>query len=258
MSDTVDGRDGTDSLKAVEWLKFNDALVDLSSNVTHFSDHTLDASSYDTHGTATTTDDEMYFGDGNLPTHYNVADLNDQKIELGLKNHYRTGDDITPTSVDGDGTAHYVIPDGTQVADPAHNVSGAAPNRSAWSLDFVVNTGLDGSAATLSDYTFKMVITQNGTNTHVFDLDPTTHVWHDEANPSIAFGGDDFSPHGASAQVQSQISENSINLGFGPFAAAFGPLATSTAAGTTYDVTLQAYDHQNHLLGSVHDALVMA
>src|SRR6187200_452905 len=110
---------------------------------------TLSASSYDTKGTATTTDDEMWFGDGNLPTNYNISVDSKTDIELGLKIHYRQGDDITPVSVDADGTAHYVVPDGTQVIDPAHGVSSAAPNRAAWNFDFSVNTGLDGSTKTL-------------------------------------------------------------------------------------------------------------
>jgi hypothetical protein len=68
---------------------------------------TLDQSSYDTKGTPSAADDEMYFGDGNLPTNYNISVDDKTHIELGLKIHYRQGNDITPTSVDADGTAHY-------------------------------------------------------------------------------------------------------------------------------------------------------
>src|SRR5829696_9049455 len=87
----------------------------------------------------------MFFGDGNLPTNYNISVDDKTDIELGLKIHYRQGDDITPISVDSDGTAHYVVPDGPQVVDPAHNVSTARADRAAWSFDFSVNTGLDGA-----------------------------------------------------------------------------------------------------------------
>src|SRR5262245_26158895 len=48
---------------------------------THFMG-TLDQSSYDTHGTSTTTDDEMYFGDGNRPTNYNISVDSKTGIEL--------------------------------------------------------------------------------------------------------------------------------------------------------------------------------
>jgi hypothetical protein len=39
---------------------------------------------------------------------------------------------------------------------------------------------------------------------------------------------------------------------------AFGPLATSAAAGNTYDITLEALDHQNHILSFVHDVIILA
>src|SRR4051812_39689247 len=113
---------------------------------------TLDSSSYDTHGTPSTADDEMFFGDGNLPTNYNISVDSKSHIELGLKIHYRQGNDITPTSVDKDGTAHYDAPAGTQVVDPAHGVGSANPARAAWNFDFSVNTGLDGSTSTLDNF----------------------------------------------------------------------------------------------------------
>jgi len=77
----------------------------------------------------------------------------------------------------------------------------------------VVSTALGGSTTTLDAFTFKLAVTQNGTNTHIFDLNPSTHVWIDESNPLVGFGGDDFN-HPASAQVQSQVAENSVNLAF--------------------------------------------
>src|SRR5262245_33296639 len=109
---------------------------------------TLDQSSYDTHGTPSTADDEMFFGDGNKPTNYNISVDSKTHIELGLKIHYRQGDDITPGSVDSDGTAHYQAPSGTQVVDPVHHVPVANASRAAWNFDFSVNTGLDGSTHT--------------------------------------------------------------------------------------------------------------
>jgi hypothetical protein len=100
------------------------------------------------------------------------------------------------------------------------------------------------------------VATQNGSNTHTFDLNAATHIWVDEANPTVGFGGDDFN-HPATATVQSQVAENSVNLAF--LTGAFGPLATSAAAGNTYDITLEALDHTTHnLLASVHDVILLA
>ena len=73
----------------------------------------------------------MFFGDGNRPTNYNISVDTKEDVELGLKVHYRQGDDIIPTSIDADGTAHYTVPAGTQVVDPAHNVPVANPGRAA-------------------------------------------------------------------------------------------------------------------------------
>lgn len=127
-------------------------------------------------------------------------------------------------------------------------------NRGAWNFDFAVVTGLDGQNTNLSNFTFKLEITQNGTNTHTFVLDPGTHVWVDQANPLSGFGGDDFSTHAASAAAQSHIAENSVNLAF--LQNAFGPLSTSSTAGTTYDIHLEAFQG-NALVGLVQDHVTL-
>ncbi|MEA2818434.1 MAG: large repetitive protein [Bradyrhizobium sp.] len=197
---------------------------------------------------------QMYFGNGNSPNNFHIEQNNTLGIQLDLKEHYRTGNDIAASSVDADGTAHFSVPSGTQVVDPTHGVGGANATRGAWNFDFVVATGLNGQTTDLSSFTFKLAITQNGTNTHIFDLDPASHIWIDEANPTVGFGGDDFVTHPASAATQSHVAENSVNMAF--VAGAFGPLATSTAAGTTYDIKLEAFDH-THLVGMVHDAVLL-
>jgi hypothetical protein len=74
---------------------------------------------------------------------------------------------------------------------------------------------------------------------------------------TAGFGGDDFLPSAATAGASppaSQVAENSVNLGF--LMNAFGPLATSTIAGTQYDIVLQATDH-GHALGAVHDGIIL-
>src|SRR4051794_13958093 len=113
---------------------------------------TLDPSSYNDHGTPSTADDEMYFGGGNRPTNYNISTDAKSGIELGLKIHYRQGDDIPPPSVDSDGPAHYNPPAGTQVVDAAHNVGVANATKAAWNFDFSVNSG---SNHTLDDFDFR-------------------------------------------------------------------------------------------------------
>ena len=196
---------------------------------------------------------QMYYGSGNSPNNFHIEQNNTLGIQLDLKEHYRTGNDIAASSVDSDGTAHFTAPAGTQVVDPVHGVGSANAARGAWNFDFVVATGLNGQTTDLSSFTFKLAITQNDTNTHIFDLDPATHVWIDEGNPTVGFGGDDFN-HPASLATQSHVAENSVNMAF--VTGAFGNLATSTAAGTTYDIKLEAFDH-SHLVAMVHDSVLL-
>lgn len=210
---------------------------------------TLDASSYDTKGTPATSDDEMWFGDGNLPTNYNISVDSKTDIELGLKIHYRQGDDITPVSVDADGTAHYVVPDGTQVIDPAHGVGSARPDRAAWNFDFSVNTGLDGSTKTLDAFDFRISITSGDGESGVFDLRhlaPGNTPWTNATNTGGFADEDGSNP---------QLSQNSVNLGFGFMTAIFG--ADAMDAGESYDILLQAFDH-GKIVAQVHDALILA
>ena len=269
VADHVAGRDGTDTLKNVEFLHFNDANFDVALNVTHFSDKTIDSlavqSAIPTDPNFGPAPGTMWFGHGNLPTNYNIADLNEQNIELGLKLHVRTGPDFTPTSTDFDGTAHYNVTSGHDGATPT--------DHALWNFDYVANTGFNGSASKLSDFDFKMVFTQlagtaAGTSA-TFDLveDPNIpshpgvhNIWVNEANHASAFGGDDQVP----SPLLTQVTENSENLGFRFFTSVFGPVASSTAAGTKYDIQLEAFSHDGHghhqdqqLIGSVHDVLTL-
>src|SRR5437763_10026607 len=89
---------------------------------------------------------QMYFGSGNSPNNYHIDQNNTLGFQLDLKEHYRTGDDIAHDSYDSNtGTAHFTVPDGTQVVDPGHGVGSANANRAAWNFDFVVDTGVNGS-----------------------------------------------------------------------------------------------------------------
>ena len=196
---------------------------------------------------------QMYYGSGNSPNNFHIEQNNTLGIQLDLKEHYRTVNDIAASSVDADGTAHFTAPSGAQVVDPAHGVGGANAGRGAWNFDFVVATGLNGQTTDLSSFTFKLAITQNGSNTHIFDLNPATHLWVDEANPAVGFGGDDFN-HPASAATQAHVAENSVNMAF--VTGAFGNLATSSAPGATYDIKLEAFDH-THLVAMVHDSVLL-
>ena len=209
---------------------------------------TLDVSSYDTHGDSDPSNDEMFFGDGNLPTNYNISVDDKTDIELGLKIHYRQGDDITPVSVDADGTANYEVPAGTQVADPDHNVPVDNSTKAAWNFDFSVNTGLDGSTQTLDDFDFRIIVESGDGEQGTFDLQhlgPGNTPWSDAA----ATGG--FADEDGS---NPQLSQNSVNLGFTFMKEIFGTDALD--AGETYDITLQAFDH-GKIVAQVDDHILL-
>ena len=85
---------GTDT---VNYTVTDGSLTDtgmLTVEVTEQGIRTLDATAFDNHGDADPSNDEMFFGDGNTPLHYNVSDNHAAGLELGLKVHYRTGVDI--------------------------------------------------------------------------------------------------------------------------------------------------------------------
>src|SRR3954454_4881744 len=68
---------------------------------------------------------QMYFGSGNNPNNFHIEQNNTLGIQLDLKEHYRTGNDIATTGVDAAGAAHFPAPAGTQVVDPVHGVGSA-------------------------------------------------------------------------------------------------------------------------------------
>lgn len=186
---------------------------------------------------------QMYFGNGNLATGYNIADNVKEHVELGLKVHERGGAaDQTPTS-DSHQDPTYNEMAGLQDARPGHE-------RAMWNFDYSVDTALGGGKATLDSFDFKITVS-NATHTETFDLAKDgSHVWISETNPAHFFGGDDFN-HPASGEVQATEAENSVNIGFGAFEG-FGSLAARTGAGQHYEVTLEAFSH-NQQIALVHD-----
>lgn len=188
----------------------------------------------------------LYTGTG-IPTDgFHIADNNTLNVELALREHARFGDQQNFTHAgNADGTADVIA------------TAGYTGNKANWNFDYVVDTGLHGSQQSLNAFTFKLQITQDRTATHTFVLDASTHVWTDEKNPAYHFGGDDFDPHLASATaagVTNQISENSENPAF--LGNAFGTLDQATAAGTVYDIQLEAFQGVK-LVGLVHDHVTL-
>jgi hypothetical protein len=189
------------------------------------------------------TTGDMYFGNGNHPTGYNLADNYKEHVELGLKVHERGGPDGTPT-FDSHGNPTYVEQAGLQT-----------PTRANWNFDYSVDTALGaGKHDTLANFDFKMTIA-NATHSETFDLNAATHQWVSETVPTHVFAGDDFNQHPATPGVVATEAENSVNIAFGAFND-FGTLAARTAAGQHYEVTLQAFEHHEQI-AAVHDFITL-
>ena len=185
---------------------------------------------------------QMYFGNGNLATGYNIADNAKEHVEVALKVHPRGGvGDQTPT-FDSHGNPIYTEAAGLQT-----------PTRANWNFDFSADTAFGGGHHTLSQFDFKITIA-NGTHSETFDLAKDgSHLWISEQNPTHTFGGDDFT-HPATPGVVGSQAENSVNLAFHAFDD-FG--SHRLDAGQHYEITLQALEHHEQI-AVVHDFVVLA
>ncbi|WP_411287046.1 hypothetical protein [Phenylobacterium sp.] len=162
---------------------------------------------------------DLYVGSGNSAANFKIFTNHDDDIELGLKIKLRQGPDILPGA---DGS--FDVPDGTQPGNPA---------RAAWSFDFSVNTGIEGSTQTLDAFDFRLIITSGDGERAVYNMlhiAPGVTLWTD------GVGG--FAD--ADGTANAQISQNSVNLGFGFLKSIFG--ADYADAGERYDIELQAFD----------------
>lgn len=112
----------------------------------------------------------MFSGSGNSVDDFLIQRNLSLDVEGAIKVKYRQGQDFDPESVGPGGVPHYSVPAGPQVVDPAHGVPVANANRAAWSFDFSVNSGIDGSSTTLGQLLFKYTATLK------FDIDPSDKV----------------------------------------------------------------------------------
>lgn len=149
---------------------------------------------------------EMFYGDGNTVTGFNLVRHEGLGIELGLKAKERGGPDII--GIKGqDGLVHYQADTG---------VSPSNANRADWSFDFSVLTGLNGRSETLNNYTFKLLVdTDKSVGTSYQELKltqitPGVTPWIDPAGKLTGFINDDDG-NAAGSAIRSQ---NSVNFGF--------------------------------------------
>jgi hypothetical protein len=197
---------------------------------------------------------EVFWGNGgNSAANYNIFVNHKYDIELGLKVHNRGGPDIPPTSTDADGTVNYVAPAG-------HTGSGAS-ERALWNFDFSVNTGIEGSDDTLDHFDFRIIITSGDGERAVLNLThlaPGVTPWQLAGAPAGTGIADQDGPMPGPGEVSGgsdQISQNSVNLGFGFLQAVFG--SDYNDAGEHYDIELQAFHHHT-LIGSVSSSIDIA
>jgi hypothetical protein len=129
-------------------------------------------------------------------------------------------------------TANYQVTGG---ATP----TGSGP-RTSWNFDFSVNTGIEGSTKTLDDFDFRIVVTSGDGEKGVFNLRhdaPGVTPWVGEFGQ---INDDDGVGPGNLPGGSPQISQNSVNLGFGFMQAVFG--TDYADAGESYHIELQAFD----------------
>jgi hypothetical protein len=118
--------------------------------------------------TATDGSGHTLNGGGNSASGWEIQTLG--AIQLASDVHYRQGDTVQPDAIDHDGTLIYHIPAGAQVADPAHHVPGANPDRAAANFDYSFDTGVGPG----THQTIQQFLASGGQFLLNIDLDPGT------------------------------------------------------------------------------------
>jgi hypothetical protein len=210
----------------------------------------------------------LWTGTGQTNTGY--VNSTDGNIQTAEKINHRQDGDYTPTINPDNGRADYTVNAGTQISNPA---------RAEWNWNYVDNVAAGtsatdpalGSLPDLGSYDLKMLITESRPgfiHSDVFDFNAANHVWTAEntlnaaGTAKLAFGGDDFAPGGAPANVQSHVTENSENVAFlqGANAAdGFGTLPGMTSAGTQWDFKEAVFQGgTGHMLSSTDVHVLIA
>lgn len=243
--DTVSGRDGADLLKHVEFLRFNDAVVDVKTGeVTQWQysvNATVDASAQDPSNPGT-----LLVGSGIPASNFAIAENVAAGVELGLQVIYRQGPTVASTDTYDDGVLHFVVNDGPQ--STANGSSANNAGRASWSFEYSIETGLNGATTDLGDFTFKLLYDVDpgaaaSYRTLTLEQEATSQAtgqsgfqWRDDAS-GLVFIADD--------EGNANVTQNSENYAFAFFqsflTAAYGP-GNAFAGPAHFDIQLQAYD----------------
>jgi len=264
VTDLVSGFEGTDELKKVELLQFqngtpNDVSDDVYFNTDLGTELRLDTS-VDT--SAQTATGNLPVGSGIPATDFVTVDNNELGLELGLQIIYRQGPSVDPVSVSGDGTVHFVVNDGPQSTD--NFSSGNNSGRAAWSFEYSIATGTGGEPTDLSDFTFRLKVDvdpSGDTDFREFTMveipagnpfvNATGFVWIDQdGNPVILDDGGN-----------ANVAQNSENFAFGfienfidadPNTPGIQSYAGAGFSEGQFDIVLEAYDAEVGLVASNH------
>ncbi|HYC45777.1 MAG TPA: hypothetical protein VED01_09865 [Burkholderiales bacterium] len=253
VADSVVGRDGTDSLKQVEALQFDDRLVVFGAGgpVSYFVNAEIDESAQKP---ATET---MIAGNGIPATGFGIARAEEAGLELGLQVIYRNGPTVLSSDDYSDGVLEYTVNDGPQ--STLNGSTSNAANRAAWNYEWSIAGGLNGETTDLTDFTIKLLI----------DGDPSAAIDYTELllvhNPAIATGSSEFFWDAGlpvpfisdDAGIDPTVTQNSQNYAFGAHQALLPPGSTYTQAGgfagpAQFDIALQAFDSANTLIAENH------
>jgi hypothetical protein len=251
-TNTSDGDEGSDSLKHVEFLRFRDAVVNVSSGDTWT--YAVNAE-IDESAQKPATED-MINGSGIPATGFGIATNEDRGIELGLQVIYRQGPTVTTTDDYADGVLNFEVNDGPQ--STANGSSANNANRASWSFEYSIATGLNGETTDLNDFTFKLLIdtdpgaSETYTELHlVYDpainnpgtntADSNGYVWKNDANVTIIPDDDGVTP---------TVTQNSQNYAF--YGIPTYNAGTAFAGPAEFDIVLQAFSGstlvaQNHI-----------
>jgi hypothetical protein len=243
VRDTVAGRDGTDDVKQVEFLQFNDAIVDVrTGEVTHWHysvNAAVDASAQETPG-------NLFVGSGIPATNFGLAENVDAGVELGLQVIYRQGPSVASLDNYNDGILHFVVNDGPQSTANGSGSDNLA--RASWSFEYSIATGLNGATTDLGDFTFKLLYDVDpsaGTNYRTLTMEQEVtpqaagqsgFQWRDEGTNTVFIADD---------EGNANVTQNSENYAFTFFQSfltgPYGP-GNSFSGPAHFDIQLQAYE----------------
>jgi hypothetical protein len=242
---------GTDTLENVEFLKFDDATVNVESgDVWQYSvNATPDPAAQDPANPG-----DLFVGSGIPAEGFGLARNEDAGIELGLQVIYRQGPTVTTTDDYADGVLRFEVADGAQSTANGSSMNNA--NRAAWNFNYSIATGLNGETTDLDNFTFKLLIDTDptaATSYVTMELEPeltpqaagqSGFQWRDDVTSTVLIADD---------EGNANVTQNSQNYAF--YSVPGYNIGTGFTGPAEFDIQLQAFDSSNNLIAQNHIAL---